>query len=249
MIFCKNPSSWQDLEEKTKSILKVCGYKTRKCKIKTARDSVNVDVLAINDEEKILCECKYWKKKVPKTIIHSFITVVSNYGANKGYIISKNGFQKGSYEATKNTNIKLLNWFEFQNLYERKWLNNNINYLYKESDLLFRYTDTFVPRKFTDHLSGKDKKLYWKYYREYGHLWRMIGSLHFPFSLKNYTEKDPIDEIKKEFKFPMRIGVPMKNKKITLFDFSELCLYIEKYQKEGINKFNKLTKLNLERQR
>lgn len=247
MIFNKPPSSWKDLEHKTREILKECGYTIKKGKIKTARDSVSVDVFAKNSNEVIICECKFWNKSVSKNIVHSFITIVSNFGANKGYIISLNGFQKGAYDAAKNTNIILVNWFEFQQKYESRWIENKARILYNESDLLFRFTDNPVPNNFLENLTKQEEELYWKMYSHYKHLWLMAGALYNPFMLNRH--RDPVEEIKNEFIFPMKIGIPMGNKKIILNDFYELFEYIDKYQKEGIKKFLNLTKLNIKRQR
>jgi len=53
--------------------------------------------------------------------VHSFQSVVSNIGANLGYIISRNEFQSGAYEAASKTNIVLLTWNEFQALLFDSW--------------------------------------------------------------------------------------------------------------------------------
>jgi hypothetical protein len=49
-----------------------------------------------------------------------------DFGAHHGLIISKNNFQSGAREATKNTNIKLLTWYEFLNLFEKRWIEETI---------------------------------------------------------------------------------------------------------------------------
>ncbi len=89
--------------------------------IETVRGNVDVDVhaidLTISPNLIYLCECKYWSSAVPKTIVHSFRTVVSDYGAHVGFLISRNGFQSGTYQASQNSNIRLVNWFEFQELF------------------------------------------------------------------------------------------------------------------------------------
>lgn len=49
--------------------------------IQTTRETVNVDVFAINVKENpntcIICEWKYWSKSIPKTVIHSFRTIIA----------------------------------------------------------------------------------------------------------------------------------------------------------------------------
>lgn len=66
-------------------------------------------------------ECKNWATKIPQSVVHSLRSVVDDIGANAGYIISKQGFQSGAYEVASNTNIKLLSWQEFQELFAEQW--------------------------------------------------------------------------------------------------------------------------------
>lgn len=126
-IYKQQPKNWKDLQVKVAEILSVCGYQCKVEKnIQTIRETINVDVLATNSQDIpssiIICECKYWNSKVPKTVIHSFRTTVADFGANYGIIISKKGFQSGCFEAVKNTNILLLDWTEFQNFFFPKWI-------------------------------------------------------------------------------------------------------------------------------
>ncbi|MBR1169149.1 restriction endonuclease [Bradyrhizobium liaoningense] len=108
-------------------VLTECGMHVETEKnVTTVRELVEIDVYAeeVSDGRKniILCECKHWKSAVPKTIVHAFRTVVGDFGANKGYIISSAGFQSGAHEAAQNTNIELVTWPEFQSLFEPAWL-------------------------------------------------------------------------------------------------------------------------------
>jgi hypothetical protein len=47
-------------------------------------------------------------------------------GAHRGYIISRVGFQAGAIEAAKATNIDLVTFAEFQNIYFNKWISKRI---------------------------------------------------------------------------------------------------------------------------
>ena len=129
MIFSSPPSNWRDLQDKVAKIFKDIGFKTEVEKdVATARGVVNIDVFAEDESQSLkliyLCECKWWDKAVPKSVIHSFRTVVSDFGANYGLLISREGFQEGAYEAARFTNINLLDWDQFQELFEDKWFNN-----------------------------------------------------------------------------------------------------------------------------
>lgn len=108
-------------------ILTQCGFAAEvERPFTTPRGDIVLDVYASENVKgrhyAIVCECKYWKAAVPQTVIHAFRTVVSETGANIGYIVSLNGFQSGSRAAAALTNIKLVTWVEFQELFEESWL-------------------------------------------------------------------------------------------------------------------------------
>ena len=73
-----------------------------------------------------MCECKFWKNNIPQTVVHSLKSVVNDFGATNGFIISKVGFQSGAKEAVDKSNITLLTWSDFQELFLSKWLENII---------------------------------------------------------------------------------------------------------------------------
>jgi restriction system protein len=127
MITEKSPESWQQLQEWTAQILRECGWKAQtEVRVKTARGTAEIDVFAIETvrgrEYKTLIECKNWTARVPQNVVHAFRAVMAaDIGANTGYIISRAGFQAGAYEAAANTNVKLLSWGEFQEVFEDQW--------------------------------------------------------------------------------------------------------------------------------
>jgi hypothetical protein len=146
MIDHKLPKDWKDLENKVAQILAEAGLKTSvEEDIDTVRVKTNVDIVAVDESQSpkvcYLCECKYWKRNVPLEKVNSLRSTVADYGANFGIIISKNGFQKGAYEAARKTNIRLVNWFEFQDMFEDKWWKAICITLYEEFDTLINYAD------------------------------------------------------------------------------------------------------------
>jgi restriction system protein len=145
MIDHELPKDWRDLQKKVAEILADIGFKTEiEKELITARGKTEVDVFAIDESQlppaTYLCECKHWESKIPQTIVHSFRTIVQDYGANFGLIISKRGFQSGAYDAVKNTNIKLVNWYEFQDIFEDKWFPAITDRLYNDFERLVTYT-------------------------------------------------------------------------------------------------------------
>src|SRR5688572_11853633 len=111
------PDNWRALQNQTATILRECGFHVEIEKtISTARGPVQIDVLAEDRAQPTnvvyVCECKLWRRRVPKTVVHSFSSVVANSGANVGLIISSSAFQSGAREAATFTNVRLLSWQE-----------------------------------------------------------------------------------------------------------------------------------------
>ncbi|NPV24524.1 restriction endonuclease [Bradyrhizobium aeschynomenes] len=90
------------------------------------RGHYDVDVFAEETIEgityRILCECKNWRTDVPQEKVHAFRTIMQETGANRGYIISRTGFQAGAIEAAQATNIELVTYAQFQEMYFAKWI-------------------------------------------------------------------------------------------------------------------------------
>lgn len=164
-IYNAQPNDWRELESKVAEVLIGSGYNAWvDKKIQTVRGRVDIDVFAEDDESipKIVClvECKYWTNDIPQTIVHSFRTVVNDYGANLGIIIAKEGFQSGSYEAVKNTNIKLLTWFNFLDLFETRWLDKTLDKLNEIGEPLRDFTDPLDMIEKYNHLDQQGKENY-----------------------------------------------------------------------------------------
>lgn len=124
-----SPENWRDLQIQVGQILKESGLKTEiGKKIQLVRGKKEIDVYAEDSTTQpvtiYLCECKNWRSSVPQEVVHSVRTVVTDCGANWGFIISSAGFQSGAYEAAKSTPVRLLTWDEFQELFVDRWMQN-----------------------------------------------------------------------------------------------------------------------------
>lgn len=159
------PSDWKDLQQSVAQLLKECGFAVEIEKtVATVRGSVEIDVYA---EEQvrgrkyvILVECKHWKSRVPQGVIHAFRTVVSDIGANVGYLVSMAGFQSGAFTAAELTNLRLLNWAQFQDEFERTWYETHLMPTVADRlDALLSYTEPFLPAWF-DALSETGQREY-----------------------------------------------------------------------------------------
>ena len=131
-IFNEQPVDWRDLQVKVAQIFEGMGCSVEVEKdVETVRGIVNIDVHILDNSSfpamKYICECKYWNTSVPKTIVHSFRTVVNDYGASAGFLIAKIGFQSGAFEAAKNSNVQLLDWNEFTSLVDDRWIESLVD--------------------------------------------------------------------------------------------------------------------------
>ncbi|HEY6882196.1 MAG TPA: restriction endonuclease, partial [Polyangiales bacterium] len=127
MITSQTPTNWRALQQDVARILTEAGFSADVEKVvANARGQAEIDVYA---EEIIqgrryvvLVECKNWSAAIPQNVVHGFRTVVTDTGANVGYIVSANGFQSGAIVAAQHSNVKLVTWQEFQDTFEPTWL-------------------------------------------------------------------------------------------------------------------------------
>jgi restriction system protein len=146
LIEANPPGRWQDLEAQVAQILKECGYDVEVQKnVQLARGDVNVDVWAddhSSPQNIIAVECKHWATPATKNVVHGFRTVVGDSGANMGLIVSSAGFQKGAFEAATYSNVRLLNWSEFQRMFAARWFRQYMSpTLTDQTDILREYTE------------------------------------------------------------------------------------------------------------
>jgi restriction system protein len=172
MITTRRPETWSDLQEVVASVLRECGLTVEIEKpIATARGEVVVDVFAEESvrgrRHVILCECKHWRSRVPKSVVHSFRSVVGDSGANTGYIISSSGFQSGAASAAAMTNTRLVTWEAFQAEFEASWVENHLYPLVADHfDELLMLTEPLLPREF-NRLTADEKQQFLDLKRQY----------------------------------------------------------------------------------
>lgn len=145
-IFNTEPKSWQELQYYVGQLFTECGFETEISKVvDLVRGKKEIDVYTqdVFSEYRpiILVECKFWNKPISQETIHSFRTVIADFGANLGFIVSKKGFQKGSYKAAEKTNIRLVSLEELEAEYYVKWKQSMARKYSPISDRLFPYWD------------------------------------------------------------------------------------------------------------
>ena len=125
-FFDDEPRDWRELEKLVALAFHEMRYEVHQdYELTTVRGKVRVDVFAINRLTPlptiVICECKYWAKKVSQNVIHSFRTVCADSGSHFGVIVSKKGFQIGAEESRNSTNVHLLDFTQFQETFFQEW--------------------------------------------------------------------------------------------------------------------------------
>ena len=105
--------------------------------IRTEHDiDVYIDFSFIGLKTLWLIEAKCWNQKVDKNTVSAFMHRVGEAGADKGIIVSKEGFQTGADEAVKNSNILLRTFEELKKETERYSLTNILSPYEKRFNIL-----------------------------------------------------------------------------------------------------------------
>lgn len=242
MIYSTEPNDWMDLQNKVASILRVCGCEANvELTIETVRGKVDVDVhaidLSISPQLTYLCECKYWSTAIPKSVVHGFRTVVSDYGAHIGFLISRNGFQSGAYEAAQNSNIQLVNWQEFQRMFIDRWKEGRYTALKEIFEDLFEYYDYFSA-PIGNAVSGNPERI-----NEYNMLlkrfypqasanpWnRIVDSKRFPPALPHKTVEIDVNGLETELIFSEYADLFDWYEQRTLLGLHEFRSFVHRYR-------------------
>ena len=104
-------------------------------------------------------------------------------------LISSAGFQSGAYRAVQNTNIRLLDWLEFQGLFEERWYDHYfVPFIIKEAEALIDYTEPFNSRVLSaaDSLSSESKERS----RELRNKYALLGVFAFETRLRALISND-----------------------------------------------------------
>jgi hypothetical protein len=203
----KLPKDWKDLQYKVSEILERCRFKVEIEKvIETARGKVELDVYAEETikgrKYSIVCECKYWKSNIPQNVIHGFRTVVNDLGCNIGYVITTSDYQSGAIKTSEYTNIELLTWEDFQELFFESWYEAYFSpQIANRLDPLLTYSEPILPEWF-DKMTKYDKDAYFAFKKKYD----VFGAIIMMFTphMRMFTKRTipplPLFERIKEYK-------------------------------------------------
>lgn len=114
-----NIKPWQSYEYSVYDLFRSTGYPCRRNTVmQGARGSHQIDIIVnlnvLIGDHIWLVECKNWYRPVGKRELLAFKSVVDDLGADHGYMLSENGFQKGAHEMARSFNISLFTLAELQ---------------------------------------------------------------------------------------------------------------------------------------
>jgi hypothetical protein len=111
--------TWFDFQEEIKDYFCSIGADAETNKrllgVRTSHDvDIFVQIKFLGEDLVWLVEAKHWNSPVTKLHVLSLRTIVDDTGADRGFIVSSAGFQKGAYEAADKTNVKLKTFDELK---------------------------------------------------------------------------------------------------------------------------------------
>jgi hypothetical protein len=122
------PMNWRQYQNEVATLFRAAGCDAKVEEIvEGARGAHAIDVYVTFKQYGInsvwIVECKYWNRRVSKEKVMALSGIVADCGADKGIIISKNGFQSGAVRAASKTNIILTSLEELTNISQIKLTN------------------------------------------------------------------------------------------------------------------------------
>ncbi len=235
-IFDRQPTDWNDLQNLVGQLFNELGCEVEVGKkVKLVRGAKEIDVYVVDQtfqpQSVYLCECKLWSNPIPQEVVHSFRTVLADFGAHRGYIISKAGFQAGAWEAAKNTNIDLVTYEELQDIFFARW-RQSMGMRYEP------YADAMFP--YWDPTGGKPVPAIWGHEQQMA--LRLLNSAYHPFCLLG-----PLMAAQKyEVALPMTL--PALNHEasqcgvIKIETYRQFYDFVEKYKEQALRHYKELFK-------
>lgn len=109
---------WKAYQEEVAAFLSRLGFDVQVDEtIRGARAEHKIDVTARMSIASVnqcwIVECKSWRNRIPKERALTFRGVVEDVGADRGFMFSESGFQRGAFQAVRLTNITLTSLTRF----------------------------------------------------------------------------------------------------------------------------------------
>lgn len=105
-------TNWRDYQEESAELFKSMGLEAAtNVTVQGVRTKHNVDVVVKSHHAGFditwLVECKHWKSPVSKLHVLALREIVSDTGADRGFLLCEVGFQSGALEAANLTNVRV----------------------------------------------------------------------------------------------------------------------------------------------
>jgi restriction system protein len=187
---------WHNFQEEIAAYFISLGFDAETNKATTGvRTSSDIDVYVrtkfMGQQLTWIIEAKKWKSKVSKEKVFTLRMIVNDLGADKGFIISEVGFQKGAIEAAGLTNISLLTFSQLKEM-----------------------TKEFVDHNMLSTYEGRIENIYRRYLshkkqvrRDYG-LTLELGNADYSVGFVIETARDAIKRAKNK-EFPISLNTSL----------------------------------------
>ena len=110
---------WRAYQEEVADYFRAVGFDAETdATVAGVRTTHNVDVVVTTEVLGMpltwLVECKHWARRVPKEKVFALRQIVADVGADRGFLMTEAGYQRGALEAAVNTNVHLRSLADLQ---------------------------------------------------------------------------------------------------------------------------------------
>lgn len=105
-------AAWREYQEQVAAFFRDLGLTAETdATVTGTRTHHDVDVLVEASVRGVpirwIVECKHWQRRVSKLTVMGLRTIVTDTGADRGFVMNEKGYQKGALEAATSTNVQL----------------------------------------------------------------------------------------------------------------------------------------------
>lgn len=110
---------WREYQREVAAFFRSLGFEAEvDAAVQGARAKHKVDVWAVSTPYgfpiRWAVECKLWNRNIPKEKVLTHQKLIEDVGADRGFIVSEIGFQRGAHDAAKGSNTRLCSLDQLQ---------------------------------------------------------------------------------------------------------------------------------------
>ena len=151
--------TWQEYQQQAAKFFRSLGLVAQvETVIEGVRGTHEIDVYVTGKfhgiDFKWAVECKAWRSNVPKEKVLAFASIIQDIGADRGFLLSEQGFQSGAIRMAQKSNITLTSLEDLANLAEEEAIDaaigsmswrlqkarNRLRFIKKE-----KFNDEYIP--------------------------------------------------------------------------------------------------------